>query len=129
MCYKKFAETKTFVQAEGKCNDEGGHLARISTAAENELVGNIGGSGQFWIGLWSGKENKCTANKNSYVWTDGTPNTGFNKWRAGQPDCFGGPTLGEGTIFNYQGRNLWDDMRISSAKPFVCGMLEEELGK
>ena len=129
MCYKKFNEQKNFVEAERECNVLGGHLARISTLAENELVGIIGGSDHFRIGLWTGDTNKCTEERNGYIWADGTPNTGFNSWRSGEPDCAAGPTMGEAAFFNYNGKNLWDDGRISSEKPFVCGMLEQDFGK
>ena len=129
MCYKKFNEQKNFVAAERECNVLGGHLARISTLAENELVGIIGGSDHFLIGLWTGDTNKCIEKQNSYIWADGTPNTGFNSWRSGQPDCAAVPTMGEAAFFNYNGKNLWDDGRISSEKPFVCGMLEQDFGK
>ena len=87
MCYKKFDENKNFLDAEQHCVDEGGHLARISTKDENEMVGAIGGSGVFWIGLWSGDKNKCYIDKSRFVWTGDTTDTDFDDWGSSQPDC------------------------------------------
>ena len=132
MCYKKFDNNKSFLEAEQHCKTNGGHLARISSNAENELVGNLGGVGNFWIGLWSGKTQRCYLDKNRWVWTDGTPATGFERWgnaKSGQshnpPDCAdidGGLSQGMGVFFNWGGsNNRWEDRSILSLMPFVCG--------
>ena len=137
MCYKKFDNKISFLDAERHCQTEGGNLARISSYEENALVGNIGGSGYFWIGLWSGNEGKCSRDKNSWVWTDGTAGTGFSRWgnaASGQkwnpPDCHVGLSKGMAVFFNYPHRNnRWEDGEIATARPFVCGISEEKLGK
>ena len=140
MCYKKFDSRKNFLDAEQHCRNEGGHLARISSDAENELVGAIGGDGMFWIGLWSGETTKCYRDSNRWVWTDGTPSTGFNRWgnaKSGQkhnpPDCWdgeGGLSQGMGAIFNYPYQNnRWEDTSIVNRMPFVCGKSAAKLGK
>ena len=137
MCYKKFDIKKSFFDAEQHCKTEGGHLARISSKTENEMVGAVGGNGQFWIGLWSGRKDKCNKAKTSWVWVDGSPNTGFNRWgnaNSGQghnpPDCNKGSSQGMATMFNYpQHNNRWEDTTILNAKPFVCGMSQEKTGK
>ena len=139
MCYKKFDAKKTFLDAEQHCKTEGGHLARISSDAENELVGTIGGGGKFWIGLWSGEKKKCYRDRNRWVWTDGTPGTGFNRWgnaKSGQkhnpPDCWngeGGLSQGMAVMFNFPYRNnRWEDTSILGKRSFVCGISEEKLG-
>ena len=130
MCYKKSVERKTFLDAEAYCKSQGGHLARIWSEAENELVGSIGGSGHFWFGLWTGSENSCHPNKNKYAWTDGSPQgTSFDAWRTGEPDCCCGKG-GLGALFNFEkGSNRWDDGNILMKLPFVCGILLEMLGK
>ena len=133
MCYKKFDSRKNFLDAEQHCRNEGGHLARISSDAENELVGTIGGGGMFWIGLWSGETTKCYRDSNRWVWTDGTPGTGFSRWgnaTSGQshnpPDCCDLWAVcsfwqGMGTIFNYpHHNNRWEDTSIALPYPFVC---------
>ena len=132
MCYKKFDESKNFLDAEQHCVDEGGHLARISTEAENEMVGAIGGSGVFWIGLWSGDRNKCYIDKSRFVWTGETSDTDFDDWGSSQPDCCSpnngceGTVRGAGVIFNPLDRsNRWDDALIEDSFPFVCGMPQE----
>ena len=132
MCYKKFDESKNFLDAEQHCVDEGGHLARISTEAENEMVGAIGGSGVFWIGLWSGDKSKCYIDKSRFVWTGETSDTDFDDWGSSQPDCCSpnngceGTVSGVGVIFNHLDRsNRWDDALIEDSFPFVCGMPQE----
>ena len=140
MCYKKFDNNKSFLEAEQHCKTNGGHLARISSNAENELVGKLGGVGQFWIGLWSGKAHSCNRDKNRWVWTDGTPSTGFNRWgnaKSGQshnpPDCAlidGGLSQGMGAFFNFPyHNNRWEDTSILRHRPFVCGKSAAKLGK
>ena len=139
MCYKKFDDRKSFLEAERHCKTNGGHLARILSDAENELVGNLGGVGHFWIGLWSGKTDSCNRDKNRWVWTDGTPSTGFNRWgnaKSGQkhnpPDCWdgeGGLSQGMAVMFNFPYRNnRWEDTSILGKRSFVCGISEEKLG-
>ena len=137
MCYKKFENAKSFLAAEQHCKSKGGNLALISSETENEMVGAVGGSGMFWIGLWSGHENKCNKAKTSWVWTEGTPNTGFNRWgnaQSGQgwnpPDCNVGSSQGMAAMFNFpRQNNRWEDTTISDTKPFVCGMSEDKIGK
>ena len=129
MCYKNIDESKEFLEAEKHCVGEGGHLASISSEAENEMVGAIGGSGVFWIGLWSGDEHKCFIDKSRFVWTDEAPGSDFDDWSSSQPDCCSpnnvcdGAVKGVGTIFNHQDpNNRWDDALITEYFPFVCGM-------
>ena len=132
MCYKKFDESKEFLEAEQHCIGEGGHLARISSEAENEMVGAIGGSGVFWIGLWSGDEQKCYIDKSRFVWTDEALGTYFDDWPSSQPDCCSpnnvckGTGKGVGTIISHPDlNNRWDDALITDQYPFICGMPQE----
>ena len=130
MCYKKFKGPKQFLDAERHCNTEGGHLARISSNAENELVGSLGGKESFWIGLWSGSKNKCHVDTSKWVWTDGAASTGFHRWgnaESGQPwnppDCHWGKSQGQAVRFNfpYQ-KNHWEDSPMTLELPFICGL-------
>ena len=122
MCYKKFHQSKSFLNAEGHCDAEGGHIARICSEAERDLVHFIGGDDQFWIGLWSGSEDSCHPNKNSYVWTDGTSGTCFDSWDKTQPDCWNARG-GQAVFFNFEkGSNLWHDTSMIELRPFVCGI-------
>ena len=124
MCYKKFDQPKRFLDAEGHCKDKGGHLARICSKEERDLVHTLGGEDQFWIGLWSGSENSCHPDKNSYVWTDGTTGTCFDGWDGygGQPDCFNAKE-GQAAFFNFKkGSKLWHDTSMLDFRTFVCGI-------
>ena len=138
MCYKKFNDTKTFLESERYCKTQGGHLARISSYAENKMVGKVGGSGIFWIGLWSGRKDKCYIDKNRWVWTDGTPSTSFHRWgnsKTGQPhnppDCHLGQSRGSAALFNYPyHNNHWEDTPIEDVVlPFICGIAHKSFGK
>ena len=120
MCYKKFHQPKNFLSAEGHCKNKGGHLARICSKAERDLVHNLAGDDLIWIGLWSGNEDSCHPYKKSYVWTDGTTGACFDGWDAGQPDCFAARG-GQAAISNYEGKKLWHDTGILDVRPFVCG--------
>ena len=137
MCYKKFDGPKTFVDAEQHCKTHGGHLARISSNDENELVGTLGGTGYFWIGLWSGSNNECHKIKSRWVWTDGSPSTSFNRWGNGDtgqghnpPDCHLGKSKGLAVMFNFpRHNNHWEDVPMTLELPFVCGKPNKKLGK
>uniref|UniRef100_A0AC34RMA1 C-type lectin domain-containing protein n=1 Tax=Panagrolaimus sp. JU765 TaxID=591449 RepID=A0AC34RMA1_9BILA len=73
------------VQAEGICAQDGGHLASIHDAKENEFVAHIAAvnlkvkpTGSTWIGL------KWAEEKKKFEWTDQSPVDYFN-WKMGDP--------------------------------------------
>ena len=74
--YKLYKKKKTWTEAEAHCQEEGGHLASVTTQEQwqqvKTLAGgktfvNIGGSDQKDEGVWR--------------WSDGSP-WGFTQWRA-----------------------------------------------
>ena len=129
MCYKKFHQATTFLDAEEHCQTEGGHLARISSEAENDFIGTMVVGGNWWIGLWSGEEDKCYNNTDHFVWTDGTPFSGFSNWGVEphiEPNCCGRCVV-YFQLLNHTNRNTrWYDTPISDSFPnHVCALPQE----
>lgn len=78
-----------FAAAEAACEANGGHLATLSSEAEDLFVWQLGGYTDNWIGLTD------IADGQTWVWITGEPMT-FINWAPGQPidDYYG-------TIQNY----------------------------
>jgi hypothetical protein len=49
-CYLAVTTKATWVNAEKVCNNKGGHLASVHSAAENTFIRNLISSGSQWIG-------------------------------------------------------------------------------
>lgn len=112
-CYRIAAETINWESAETKCIADGGHLASVSSQAENDYVfGLRGANTEFWIGL----NDKMT--EGTYVWTDGTAFS-FHNWKDGQPkwssrgreDC---------VRLKETDGGKWNDKQCAGLKPYVC---------
>ena len=103
----------TWTNAKKYCIAQGGHLATISNATENQFVFNLGGQQSTWIGLTD------EAVEGTFVSVTGEPVTYFN-WNPGQPDNnFGGQP--ENYVDFYPGGGgTWNDARAALTVPFVC---------
>merc|ERR1712215_395484 len=72
-CYKLEHEHLTWEEAEEKCKKEGGHLASIGSMGENELIFELSGRKNLWIG---GSDLK---KEGSWIWVDKS-RWEFNNW-------------------------------------------------
>jgi len=88
-CYWPRAATSTWQSAVDACKNEGGHLATLTSAAENtfvvKLIPNFGTDDRLWLG---GTDNKSPTDESGggpYVWITGEPFT-YAPWAAMNPD-------------------------------------------
>ena len=84
LCFKAVAATANWTEAEAACGKWGGHLAKISSAAENTVVRNVangicGANSTPWIGV------NDIAVEGTFVWPDGTAAT-YTNWAGGEPN-------------------------------------------
>lgn len=61
---------QSWTNSQATCASFGGHLVKIRSMAENDLVTSLAGGGFTWIGLHDPSS--------TYMWTDATPLTGYN---------------------------------------------------
>merc|ERR1711953_983525 len=68
-CYKSFFEKKTWDEAEDQCVKEEANLVSLHSEEEHQfVVGLNGGSGIHWLG-----GRRDPGNRDTWVWSDGTP--------------------------------------------------------
>jgi Pregnancy-associated plasma protein-A len=110
--------------AKSKAELLGGHLATITSAAENEWVraniANFGGAARIvWLGLTD------VAAEGTYVWPTGEPFS-YAKWAPGEPNDLNGedyvemyPTVGTwNDIHAYSG---WANYAVAEVEVVICG--------
>uniref|UniRef100_A0A914E3D7 C-type lectin domain-containing protein n=1 Tax=Acrobeloides nanus TaxID=290746 RepID=A0A914E3D7_9BILA len=83
-CYKPVGEPKSWVYAQIDCGSQGGNLASVQNAFDNNfLVGlaktNFGSPSAFWIGGTS-----LLNNDSSWSWVDGSK-MNYSNWAPGRP--------------------------------------------
>eukprot|EP01043_Picozoa_sp_COSAG02_P021916 COSAG02_NODE_1124_length_14441_cov_21.457607_14_plen_693_part_00 len=74
------AEWKTWPEAEEACQALGGHLAVISSQAQQDTAVALSGELSVWIGLHDLTE------EDEFVWSDGEPLGAYDNWGATFPD-------------------------------------------
>jgi hypothetical protein len=101
-------ETMSWQEGENLAVLHGGHLASVSSAAENEFIFSTSGL-SVWIGL------NDLASEGNFVWTSGEAVT-YTNWRAGEPN---GGTNENVTIIRHE-EGQWND----SHDPFFHAAIE-----
>lgn len=97
--YKVVLETIDWHAAKARCKAMGGHLATVSTDAENTFITSLAKKtiGDFTnTGVWLGATDERT--EGQWEWIDGTPFT-YSAWFQGQPNNGGGKGGGEQYLF------------------------------
>lgn len=79
-CYVAWPGPINFASAERDCQARGGHLATVTSAAENTLVDGIAGNAQLWIGL-----EVTHGASDSFHWVDGEPYL-YSAFAPGEPN-------------------------------------------
>ena len=107
--YTLYNESLTWEQAKLRCEALGGHLATITTQAEQNAVSSSLPviSGKYWLGAKADSAGW-------WSWVTGEPFEGqYRNYAAGQPD-------GSGSFLVMTG-GLWDDVRNDDyADGFIC---------
>jgi cysteine-rich repeat protein len=94
--------------AEADCVKWGGHLASITSEAENTAVTAIA-PGDVWVGATDEKQEW------TFVWSNGEPME-FKAWAAGSPSNSGGVE----NCVELGSDNLWNDDRCDKNQPYLC---------
>merc|ERR1719317_481119 len=106
-CYKVFEAKLDWTGAENHCQGEGGHLASVHSAEENNFISGLD-SNLLWLG------GTDATSEGSWVWSDGTIFS-FTNWATGQPDNAHGYNQ-DYISTNYEGvTGAWDDCDMSGA--------------
>ena len=90
-------QTLTWQDAEALAVSYGGHLASVSSLAENNFIYSHDGR-DVWIGL------NDAASEGNFVWSSGEPVT-YTNWRSGEPN---GSTLENYVIIRWE-EGQWND--------------------
>ena len=107
-CFKYCGDTTYATYAEENCRAQGGHLASIHSAEEqNFLVQTFNSNYEVWIGAVDPHHNS------GWEWTDGTP-FDFSYWGSGEPD--GGQYYT--TMTTSSGR--WSDHTYDHYCQYIC---------
>ena len=98
--------SRTWAQGKAEAIAKGGHLATITSAAENNL---LSGAGEAWIGLTD------EAVEGTFVWVTGEPVT-YTNWFPGNPNNTGDEDY---VFMNFYGSNQWVDHGTYYFYPFI----------
>ena len=119
--YQFFKEVLDWQQARRRCEELGGHLAVITSTAENSFVAELakkhlpqmGAMDGVWLGATEDQK------EGEWRWTDGKP-LDFTKWGPGQPNNKGN---NEHYLLLYLAESVWSDQPAKSVQHtayFVC---------
>jgi hypothetical protein len=118
-CYEFFAQLVAWPVAEQACVGWGGHLASVSSEAEDTFLASwpqeLGVPAGNGAGLWLGASD--TAGDGAFQWTDASAFT-FPGWGAAQPD--NGPTVADCVEKRNDGAAAWHDRHCTDQLVYVC---------
>ena len=109
--YKLYTEGKTWEDAEATCQRDGGHLASVLSAKEQEEArAAMGREDHMWIGATDSKEEGV------WRWADGSP-WGYHNW----DELSGGRRENKNCVFiNRLDGYEWWDYHCTETRPFLC---------
>ncbi|XP_066300054.1 uncharacterized protein [Branchiostoma lanceolatum] len=112
VCYKDFADQKTYDEARQLCAADGGLLAMPKDSATNTFIYNLGGGRTRWIGL------NDRNNEGRFVFEDGQTlaSTGYSSWSPGEPNDLGG----EDCVEVHGSNPSWNDKACTNYRGFIC---------
>ncbi|KAI8496991.1 hypothetical protein Bbelb_256460 [Branchiostoma belcheri] len=113
-CYKYFAETKTYYEAQQTCAADGAILAMPKDNVTNSFLAGMGG-GAKWIGIHDAQM------EGQWVFLDSETlqSAVYSNWAQGEPNNDGsGEDCGE-----MRSNGLWNDMPCNDYMPFLCQLL------
>ena len=119
--YKFLSDVLTWHQAKSRCEELGGHLAIVTSDAENKFVLELAKKGipqlKEFDGAWLGATDE--QNEGDWRWIDGKP-MGFNVWAPGQPN---NKENNEHYLLFWLPQGVWADQPAKSVQHtayFVC---------
>ncbi len=103
-------EKCTWTEAKEKCEAMGGHLATITSAAEQQFIEQLlPGRVELWIGMHRD-------NNDAFYWVTGEE-IDYNNWRQGEPNNYG---AGENSVAMCPEWNDYDENNTGNISGFVC---------
>ncbi|KAI8510713.1 hypothetical protein Bbelb_116290 [Branchiostoma belcheri] len=113
VCYKDFAEKKTYDAARQTCAADGGLLAMPKDNTANSAVYNLVGAGKRWIGLTD------IDIEGQWLFEDGQTlaSAGYSDWNIDEPNDAG---VGEDCLEVDVDSRSWNDNNCGSGFGFVC---------
>ena len=109
--YRLYTEKKNWADAEATCQRDGGHLASVLSAKEQEEArAAMGREDHMWIGATDSKEEGV------WRWADGSP-WGYHNW----DELSGGRRENKNCVFiNRLDGYEWWDYHCTETRPFLC---------
>ncbi|MFN3196914.1 MAG: lectin-like protein [Bradymonadia bacterium] len=111
-------DTQTWEDARTLCQNYGGDLVVLDTAAESDSLGSLVSGTNFWIGLTDIND------EGNFVWVDGSDTSSFDAWRSGEPndannreDCAELRSDGE-----------WNDLPCDNTRAYICALVQDNVG-
>jgi hypothetical protein len=112
-CVKLVTTTTAWSTAETACESDGGHLASITSSADNAAITSAySASAPIWIGLTD------AAVEGTFVWVDGTPFS-YSNWLSPNPDNTG-PAGGPANCAMLQDTGQWNDRVCADNYNYLC---------
>uniref|UniRef100_UPI0037E9C5DB galactose-specific lectin nattectin-like n=1 Tax=Semicossyphus pulcher TaxID=241346 RepID=UPI0037E9C5DB len=114
-CFIFFGEAKMWIDAEQACNDIGGNLASLHSAAENDFLRDhtTRVSNNIHKHTWIGGHDAVQEGR--WMWSDGTTFK-YERWGTGEPNNH----LGEDCVEMNFRVSYWNDLPCHHQRPFVC---------
>lgn len=121
--YELFIDnSSSWTQAQAAASQAGGYLTAVTSAAEDQFIDQLLGSGQaptgsYWIGLEkSASVSGQAANMTGWTWSDNEP-VSYTNWTPGVPDNYLGLEnrgsilwTAESTASTFARRGQWNDL-------------------
>ncbi|XP_078585261.1 aggrecan core protein-like [Branchiostoma floridae x Branchiostoma japonicum] len=122
ICYKDFAEEKTYEEARQTCARDGGLLAMPKDDAINTFIHDLSGGAIRWIGL------NDINNEGQFVFEDGQTleEASYSNWKRGEPNDLG--RRGEDCAQIYTSEHAWNDAPCDRTWGFIC-QIGTEVGR
>lgn len=102
--YRLSSDVCGWSEARNRAERAGGHLATITSAAENAFIVGLGGS-RTWIGAY---QEPGACEPGCFSWVTGEP-WGYERWMAGQPDGFAGSE----NYVEIRSNTQWNDLNAN----------------
>jgi hypothetical protein len=127
--YKRFDTAKTWSQAKNACANLGGHLATVTSQAENDWIWNkfgastpvVGGVNKaFWLG------GTDAAVEGQWIWVTGE-SWNYSNWAEGEPNNYGSGqnyAVMWDSAYNNGLAGSWDDEGLGSDKFGIAYLCE-----
>jgi len=119
-CYKLVSSAKSWQAAENQCMSEGGHLASIHNAFENNALSTFAAAGNANANTWIGLNN-MNSSPNMFKWTDGTSAT-YTNWGTGQPMQPSAMHCVQQAGKSTSSPSMWMTADCNMAQQFICNV-------